>query len=301
MESFVKWGKEKRQLDEIVGTALAAGALGGAAWGAIKGGLGERGKRNSQRGMFWVYKKDKPREEGVNPTQIDGIKIVQMYRTHQLHDDDMIWAQGSQNWKQIKDAKKYLPFNRVSKGVADDKTVWWAYIDGHVMKFIGSKEFADAIAKRWVKADTMVKRYGYDEWLPYKHKDVQDDMHKYVNATTPTLGVEKFIGKKAAYIDVRGQKVDVKFEDLAKLAAKGIIQDDTSVWISGLSGKKWFDFKQLEDILPSLGQAHVTNQRGVFGKLGKTLTQHRFRSRAEKDASYLTPHNQKHHEGIPVG
>jgi hypothetical protein len=296
MESFVKWGKEKRQLDEIVGTALAAAALGGAAYGAIKGGLGERGKRKDQRGMFWLYRPDKPREDGVNPVQMDGIKIVQLYRINQVHPEDMIWVQGEQNWNQIKDAKKYLPFSRVSKGVANDKTVWWAYLDGHAYKFVGSKEFADAVAKRWIKPDTMVKRYGYDDWLPYKHKDVQDDMHQYVAATTPTLGAEEFAGKNAAYINAFGRKVDVKFEDLAKLAAKGVIRDDTSVWIAGFDGKKWHDFKELEHLLPSLGQAHVPNPRGRLAKFGKFLTKHRFRSRAERDDGYLSAANQKHHD-----
>jgi serine/threonine-protein kinase len=79
----------------------------------------------------------------------------------------------------------------------------------------------------------------------------------------PVLGDEKFRGKNAAYIDHRGQKVDVKFEDLVVLAARGVIREDTSVWIAGYDGKKWHDFKDVRDKFPSLALATRAKPNGT--------------------------------------
>lgn len=286
MESFVKWGKEKRQLDEVLATTIAGGALAA----GTASFLWQRGlTKKEQRGDFWVY--NKRADEGDRKKVFKGIDIVKMVRTGELQQEDLVYPDGAQNWMTIKDAaaKKYLSFGRVTKGKAGDETVWWAYIDGKKVKFNSSKEFAQAIAKRDVEPDTLVYRNGYDDWMPYKHKDVQDDMYQYVEAEPPSLGEEKLFGAKTYYI-LNGKKVGpIKFEELGKEVKQGFVRDDSYVWVQGHS-KDWVRFKTIKKMVPSVGQAHVASPRSGLsavakgiGKVGNWFTS----NRAERDSGYL--------------
>lgn len=259
MESFTKWGNEKRQLDEVLGTAMAVGGLTYYLW--------QKGRqRKEKKSDFWVYKKDAP--EAERQKTFKGDEIVRMVRTGELKQTDLVFPPGAQNWQSIKDARKFLPFNQITKGKSRDDTVWWAWINGEKVKYNSSKEFAQAIAKREVEGDTKVFRNGYDDWMPYKSKDVQDDMHKYVEAEPPSVGDQKFMGAKTIYL-VRGQQQEpIKFEDLAGKVKAGIVNDETYVWVKGYK-KDWVRFKEIKKMVPSIGQAATTNPRGMFGKLGQ--------------------------------
>ncbi len=263
MESFIKWGNEKRQLDEVLGlAAVAAGAIGGVGTYLWQNGK----KRRDKRSDFWVYKKDAP--EAERQKTFAGDLIVRMVRTGELKMTDLIAPPGSQNWETIKDAKKLLPFDQITKGKARDDTVWWAWLNGERVKYNSSKEFAQAIAKREVEADTKVFRNGYDDWMPYKSKDVQDDMHRYVDAEPPTLGNQKFIGAKTLYLMRGKEQPPIKFEDLGGKVKMGVINDDSYVWVQGYK-RDWVRFKEIKHMVPSIGQAVKTNPRGMFGKLGQ--------------------------------
>ena len=87
MESFVKWGKEKRQLDEVLGTALGVGAVvGGTVYLWNKGA-----ERADAKNKWWVYKRD---AEGDKKKAFDGISIVKMYHSGELKKDDFFIPPG---------------------------------------------------------------------------------------------------------------------------------------------------------------------------------------------------------------
>jgi hypothetical protein len=265
METFMKWGREKKRLDEIFDPlSMVGSAAGGAVLGLYTHNQKQRGK---MKGEFWVYNKDAP--EADRKFKATGIEIVQMMRTGDLSPDDFVWVVDAQNWLPIKSAKKYLPFHIVTKGKADKDTVWWAFVGGKVVKFPNSEAFAQAVAKREIEADTKVFRYGYDDWLPYKHQDVQDDIGQFVAQTEPTLGDTKFLGAKT-YYQVNGRQYGpIKFEELVQKLKQDYINDESFVWVKGFRGREWVKFKEVKKLLPSLGQAHVRTERGLLSSVWK--------------------------------
>jgi hypothetical protein len=288
MESFITWGKEKRKLNHIIqeeqlneiglGTVVAPLAAGVAYY------LWQKGRaRKEKKDDFWVFKKDAP--EGEQKKVFSGKEVVRMVRTGELKADDLFYPPqkpGPQNWMKISDGKRFLPFNQVSQGKATDRTIWWAWIDGQKVKYDGSKAFAQAVAKRDIKPDTKVFRNGYDDWLPYSHKDVQDDIHKFVRVEPPTLGAEKLIGKPTL-VSKDGKQLKMKFEDLATLVKRGEINANTWIWIKDFNNGKWIKFKEVEKMVPSMGQAPVVRPRGTLGKIGKWMGS----IGRDKDDSYI--------------
>ncbi len=259
MESFNKWGNEKRQLNEILGLGAAvAGAFG------ARELLRRRRENKDQNGIWHLW--DRNKRETI---KIKGIEIVQKILTHDLDWNDLVAPPGAQNWMKIKDAEHDLPFDSVDSGKATSHTIWWANIpdgDKPTTEFDSSEEFAQAIVARKIKPDTLVKRMGYKRWKKYSDKDVQDDMAPFVSKLAPHLGEPELIGRET-HVGVGGKQYGpYKFEDLVRLFKEKKINDKTWVHIKGYADDEWVRFIQVKEQLPSLGQAHVNDPRGTWTK-----------------------------------
>ena len=284
MESFIKWGNEKHKLNHMMLEGIAER-------NELRGvfGLSEP-KTMWQNGSikkikptnFWVFKKSAPQDN--QQKSFDGETIVKMLRTGELSNNDMLYPPGSQNWIKIRDAKRLLPFNRVSKGKAGPDTIWWAWPNGKQKKYNSSKEFAQAIAAREVGSNTLVFRNGYDEKLPYSDRDVQDDMHQFIVAEPPSLGNTALMGARTIYLK-NGKRIIIKFEDLIDEMKIGRVRNDTLVWVQGYK-KDWSPFSEIKKMLPSVGQAPTSNPRGALSSLSKKLMGV-IRGKPDADDSYI--------------
>ena len=272
MESFVKWGNEKRQLNEILGTAAVTIPTVGAAIYLWKNG---RNKKDS-KSDFWVFKRDA--EKGDQKKVFDGPAIIGMYDEGILKDKDLFIPQGAQNWMKIGDAKnsgKFLPWSMsktVGKAgtIVDDNTKWVAIIDGKRKTYEGSPAFAKAISSGEVDKGTHVWHDGYGQkWKKYGDKDVDDDIAKYVAKEIPSLGDTDIMGAETWYGSNGNKNGPIEFMDLATKN----LQDDNWVWVKGVTDG-WVRFKEVKNKLPRLGQAHVSSPRGLLGQwmFGKNKT-----------------------------
>lgn len=315
MESFVKWGREKRQLDEVLGKVLGTGAIGaGVAGAAITGGvlpavgamavtggvlyLWARGaNRRDAHNDFWVYKRD---AEGEKKKAFDGVSIVKMFDSGELKATDFFVPPGAQNWHKIGDDLKrhhagktdrWLPWDQSKSGgkihtkVTDD-TKWVAYIDGKRVTFPKTSDFVKAVRNREIEKDTHVWHDGYGQkWKKYSDRDVQSEIAPFVAkmgsaGDLPTMGDEKLLGAPAKYL-IGGKVHHTTFEDLANLG----LSDDTYVFVRKHKNA-WLRYKEIKKLLPSVGQADELNPRGGLHNFGRWLAGHRTVDREDpkKDA-----------------
>jgi hypothetical protein len=298
METFVKWGQEKRQLNEVLGTLAAGAAVGlpvaGIAYLWTKGG--DRTNKHKKQ-TWWVYKSNAP--EGQKKKTFDGVSIVKMFRSGELTKDDLFIPPGATNWRKIgydRVNERKLPWNQVGEGGEDktgwfgdkgrthvrvkDDTKWVAFIDGNRVNYANTKEFVKAIFKRDIEADTWVWHDGYGQnWKKFSHKTVQSEIAPFLKKvdadTLPTLGDEKLFGAEAKYL-IAGKVHFTKFEDLPSLK----LRDDTYVFVRKYKNE-WVRYKELKKILPSIGQAATVTPRGKMSNMWRYMHGHRTVDRSE--------------------
>ncbi len=222
-----------------------------------------------------------------SPEEMTTAEMIQAAKEGRIKNDTKVWKKGFASPLQYDDAKVQDEL----KDLASKHTVWYAYIDPKKPTKMTAQEIAIAVSKRQIQGNTYIWRAGYDKPLKYSHQDVQDELKELVRDELPTLGDTDLIGKKVKFT-INGKVYGPEnAEDLPK---NKYITDDSWVWVIGDPAKKWIKYNDFKERLPSVGQAHQTTDRSLWGKIKKGLnwaTNHDLTGREVNDDNYVKKAN----------